>query len=461
MAGVGFALRRLTGEQALLPIARGHLHAVLITSGPWLFTVAMLVVVSLWGPVLADVRTVELFRSVIIYNAGFSFVLCSPLALVAGRFLGDAIHARDLSGMALALAGPVVVFLAVGLPLAAIFCGLIVDLPQTARLPAILNFCTFGLIWTLLALTSMMRYYAVLTTTFAVGLAAAAAFTLVLAERFGLAGMLWGCTAGLGLVFCFLAAQFLVEYSGGLGQPQRFASYARRYWTLAAGGLAYAVAVWIDKWVMWFSPERVVIAGAMPQFPAYDGAMFLAFLTVIPSIAVFTIHMETRFHQAYVRLFASIKEHAPLTAIMADRAAIQAVVVEGARNLFVLQIVIALEVAFLAPQLIEAIGGSYLQLGILRLGALGVVFHAMILFASTVLLYFDLRHRYLAVQLLFLILNGSLTLLFSRLGLAWYGYGYFLAALLSSFVAVYLTADALNRLPFLVFVRNNPSVRRR
>jgi uncharacterized membrane protein len=458
MAGVGFALRRLTRQEGLLPIAQGHLHAVLITSGPWLFTVAMLTAVSRWGPDLADARTVELFRSVVIYNAGFSFVLCSPLALVAARFFGDAIHGHSLSGAALALAGPVVIFLAVGLPLAAAFHGLLVDLPQAARLPAILSFCTFGLIWILVALASVMRNYALFTATFAAGLAIAAALTLALARPFGLAGMLWSCTAGLGLVFCFLTAQFLAEYPGDLGEPRQFITYCRRYWTLAAGGLAYAMAVWIDKWVMWLSPQHLTIAGAMPQFPAYDSAMFLAFLTAIPAIALFTIHVETQFHQAYVRLFASIREHAPLTRIMTDQAAIQAIVIAGARNLVVVQTVIALEVAFLAPQLIGAIGGSYLQIGILRLGVLGVAFHAIMLFASTVLLYFDLRHRYLAVQLLFLVLNGGLTFVFSQLGLAWYGYGYFLAALLACLTAVYLTGDALSRLPYHVFVRNNPSV---
>jgi hypothetical protein len=46
---------------------------------------------------------------------------------------------------------------------------------------------------------------------------------------------------------------------------------------------------------MWFAPGHVVIAGAMHISPAYDGAMLLANLTMIPSLVFFLIWIETRF----------------------------------------------------------------------------------------------------------------------------------------------------------------------
>ena len=80
------------------------------------------------------------------------------------------------------------------------------------------------------------------------------------------------------------------------------------------------------------------------------------------------------------------------------------------------------------------------------------------LVADVTLSYFDLRRTALWLQVLFGLTNTAFTYLSMRMGFAYYGYGYFLAALIT-FAATFLAvAHYLNRLPYQTFVVSNSSV---
>ena len=88
---------------------------------------------------------------------------------------------------------------------------------------------------------------------------------------------------------------------------------------LAAGARAAASTMpgmWVDKWLMWFAPERVVASAAwLVSYPDYDSAFFLASLTIVPSMAVFVVNVETRFFDRYHQFYREIGAHATLARI--------------------------------------------------------------------------------------------------------------------------------------------------
>ena len=63
-----------------------YVQAAMITSGPWIMTVAAVAAVSLLGLDYADPHEMAVFRSILIYNFAFSLVLSGPILLVATRF---------------------------------------------------------------------------------------------------------------------------------------------------------------------------------------------------------------------------------------------------------------------------------------------------------------------------------------------------------------------------------------
>ena len=102
--------------------------------------------------------------------------------------------------------------------------------------------------------------------------------------------MLLGFSGGLAYILFLLIARVLAEYPYQVAHPFRFLSQFRQYWELALGGLLYNAAIWVDKWVMWFAPDSEVLASGMVSYPDYDTAMFLAYLSIVPSMAVFVFH---------------------------------------------------------------------------------------------------------------------------------------------------------------------------
>jgi uncharacterized membrane protein len=224
-------------------------------------------------------------------------------------------------------------------------------------------------------------------------------------------------------------------------------------------GLVYNAAIWIDKWVMWAAPEAVWPKSNLVTYPVYDGAMFFAQLTLIPAFALFVMSVETSFFGAYRRFYRSIDGHGSWGRIEAAHKDILRTMGDAARRLIVMQVCIALFAILLSPGIAMALGIHGQQIGIFRFGVLGSLFHALFLFASIALAYFDLRRQVLIAQLLFLFLNGALTWTTLQLGFAWYGYGYFAAAALSfGYVASVLLYE-VHRLPYTTFVVNNPALK--
>jgi uncharacterized membrane protein len=124
----------------------------------------------------------------------------------------------------------------------------------------------------------------------------------------------------------------------------------------------------------------------------------------------------------------------------------------------VVQGAICVTAIFLAPSIFDAVQANFAQLGIFRIATLGALFHAGFLFLTILLSYFDLRTETLWLQILFCAANGGFTLLARHAGFAFYGYGYFLASVLSFTAAFFVIARHMGRLPYQTFVLNNTSV---
>ncbi|MGC8001539.1 exopolysaccharide Pel transporter PelG, partial [Salmonella enterica] len=70
--------------------------------------------------------------------------------------------------------------------------------------------------------------------------------------------------------------------------------------SLMAIGLLYNTAIWIDKAMFWYTPETSqAIIGPLRASVIYDLPVFLAYLSIIPGMAIFLLRMETDFVEDY------------------------------------------------------------------------------------------------------------------------------------------------------------------
>lgn len=458
MAGIGFELRKLLRRDDLLGILQGYGHSALASTGPWLITILTLSGIAFLGR--NELRPDDLFefRLIVIYNFAFSLVMTGPIVMVATRYLADAIYAKRVDEAPSMMLEYLLIILGIGALTVVPFYLFYAKLSRVIALLAIANFFIVSAIWLISAFLSALKNYAGITRSFAVGALAALGSAALLARFESTAAMLLGFSLGLALVLFSLIARVFVEYPYPVTNPFRYGKYFKDYWQLALGGLIYNLAIWVDKWVMWFAPQRERLRSGLIMYTDYDSAMFLSYLTIIPSIAAFVMTIETDFFEGYLRYYRGIQDHAPYSEIVRAQEGIIGSILRGARTLIVLQGSICLAIILISPKLFSLLRIDFSQIGIFRIGVLGAFFHTLLLALTIVLSYFDLRTTTLKIHVFYLLSNAFFTYVTMQMGFSYYGFGYFISTITTFGLAFMAIAYHLGRLPYETFLISNASI---
>ena len=332
MAGIGFELRKLSRRDDLLGVVEGYAYSAIASTGPWLFTIVALSGVVMFGSRFISAADMAEFRLIIIYNFAFSLIVSAPMAMISMRHLADSIYVKNVSDAPSMLLTGILCTFAIEIPLVLGFYGYYVQLPITVRLLAMANFFVVTAIWLTCVFLTALKDYRRLSVTFVAGTGMALASASAAAPFWGVTGILTGFTAGLALLLCLLIGRVLAEYPYRTLRVFRFTKLFRRYWELALSGLIYNLAIWIDKFVMWASPQRSVLQNGMVSYPDYDSAMFLAYLTIVPAMASFVLNVETDFFEKYVAYYRDIQHHVNFGRIEQDHQSIIGSILRAARN---------------------------------------------------------------------------------------------------------------------------------
>lgn len=462
MAGIGFALKALSGRNTLSSVVGAAGHAAVIAAGPWLFTIASLAAITASSELLAGHDTLATFRALIIYAFATSLVLAAPVTIVATRLLADQLWQRKtdrvrpllVAAMALAL-----LVVSIGVAALAGFFG--VPLKLAIALYAAASVVT--MIWVAVAFCGAVRDYNGITLTFGVGLViSVAAATAAALTGLGAAGMVWGFTAGLAIALLGMTFRVLATFPAtgatAISQFKALVNGFGPYFYLAIGALFGTAGVWVDKWVFWFSNEGHSVEGGLIHAPLYDSAMFIASLVLIPALAQFVVNLETDFFERYQNYYGTIQEHGTIDQIESARDNLQRNSFESLALISVAHVAIALVMVLAAPAIIESLNLQFRQIAILRYGALGSVFQFIFIAAASMVVFFDRRRMYCGLQVMFFTLNLVLSMLTIAWGEDYYGVGYFAASLFSAGIALLVADNTLARLNYLTFIGNNPSI---
>ncbi len=459
MAGIGFVLRKLARQDNLSGLAQAYAHSAMAATGPWLFTVIALGAITLFGVHVLDLDVLFNFKVVVIYNFAFSLVFSAPVFMVATRYLADSIYAKDVSNAPGMMFGCLILIYGTQLPIVVLFYSFVADLSPLMKALAIINYMLISGIWLVSVFMTALKDYNSVTRAFGVGMAIAIAMAFTLTQALQDAGLLVGFTLGLAYIFGSLVARIFVEYPYTLRDPFAILPYFRKYWEIALSGLLYNMAVWVDKWVMWMAPQAEKMSGGLVMYPNYDGAMFLAYLTIVPAMAVFIFSVETNFFEHYIRFYRDIQNKATFKKVQRNHRAITGSIFGSARNFVVLQGTICAMSILMTPQLFELLNLNFLQIAIFRYGVLGALFHVLTMFLLILLSYFDNRKAGLGISLLFFVLNGITTWISMRAGFEYYGYGYFISSVIVFVIAALAIARYVRRLPYHAFITTNSAIR--
>jgi uncharacterized membrane protein len=188
------------------------------------------------------------------------------------------------------------------------------------------------------------------------------------------------------------------------------------------------------------------VLGPLRGSDVYDLPIFLAYLTIVPGMAVFLVRVETDFAEQHAKFYGAIRDGAslsriePLRDLMTD-AARRAVV-----DILEVQGLTLLGCFWFGPRLLDLFGISRLHLPLFYVDAVGVALQVLLLSITSVFFYLDCRRTVLWLTLLLLSSNLLSSWLSQQMGPTFYGYGFAVAMAVTSITGLCVLSSKLRHL---------------
>ncbi|WP_167143456.1 exopolysaccharide Pel transporter PelG [Pseudomonas sp. OTU750018] len=453
MAGIGFELRKILSRDSYSATLRAYLYAGLISSGPWVLSIisVMLIGVISLGVVVPD-NTVRQFLVTVTYLMASSLIYTGGAQLFFTRFISDRLFEKKNDRILPNLLGIMLIVTLSSGVLASLVMGFMFDEPFAYRLLVLANFVTLCNLWLVIIFLSGMKAYNRILLVMLVGysLMVLCAFFL----RFlHMNGLLLALLIGHGsLLFMFLF-DILREYPAKQLVAFDFLQRRQVFISLLVTGFCYNLGIWIDKFIFWFNPQTSSeVIGPLRASMLYDLPIFLAYLAIIPGMAVFLVRIETDFAEWYERVYSAIRGGQTLQHIGVLKEQMILAIRQGLLEICKVQGLTVVLLFLLAPAMLEWLGISAYYLQLFYVDLIGVSIQVVFMALLNVFFYLDKRAIVLELCVLFVVLNAALTLLSQYMGPTFYGYGFTLSLLVCVLLGLTRLSSSLEDLEYETFM---------
>jgi uncharacterized membrane protein len=447
MAGVGFSLNTLGRRGGYTGLLSKYGVAGLVSCGPWLLSVfSMLLIGTMARRLVLDARSVERFQVSVTWLFASSLILSGPLQLSLTRFIADRVYAKRDKEIAPNLFGALVLMSSISCVLAAATAPLFVGEPLGFRLLLGVAFVTLSNVWLMVGVLTGLRRHLSVLAVFAIGYLVTIAAALAFAP-YGELGLIGGFALGQGALLIAGLRAISRELESSAPVAWEFMRPRELRFDLLAIGLFYNLSIWIDKALFWFDEDTSrAVVGPLRGSDVYDLPIFLAYLTIVPGMAVFLVRVEADFAAHHAAYYAAVRDGAPLLSIEAACERMTEAARRAITDLLQVQGLAVLAFIGLGPYLLRLFGISALHLPLFYVDTLGVGMQVMLLTATSILFYLDRRREVAIVTALLFGINSVATWVSRELGPMFYGYGFGLAMMVTSVTAILILDRILRHL---------------
>ena len=454
MAGIGFELRKILNRDSYFALVRAYAYAGLISSGPWVLSILGLVAIGLLSVNIAVPNLlISQFQVSVTYLIMASLILTGVLQLSFTRWVSDQLFGHRSDTIVPNFAGVLLVtnLVAGSLSLVLVFASFSGE-SVIYRALLVAGFVTMSDVWLATIFMSGLKFYKTIVFLFAGGYGVSVVLAVLLRGQ-GLEGLLAGYIVGqflmlMGMVFIILRsfpAERLIAFD--CFRP------GAMYPTLMAVGMLFNFAIWADKIVFWLAADTGhPVIGPLRASVIYDMPVFLAYLGIIPGMAVFLVRFETDFVEWYDRFYNAVREGGSLEEIARMRDEMVFAIRQGLFDIIKIQTLSVLVLVVFAPTLFDKLNISPLYLPLFYVDAVAASLQVALLAVMNVFFYLDKRREVLATVALLAVLNVLLSIVSLRLGVVFYGYGFALAMLVTLVFSLRVLERKLGRLEYETFM---------
>ncbi len=454
MAGIGFELRKLLAKDSLAGVFQAYLYASVIGSGPWVLSIVGILVIGLLSSaVTAAGPMVTQFQVSVTYLIAASLILTGFVQLSFTRFIADRLYQKQEAIVLPNFNGVVLVVTAASGTLGLIAAFALFDgLNIVYRMLMLTGFVMLSNIWVATIFLSGLKQYQQIVLLYALGYGVTVVSALTL-RPLGLEGLLLGFVLGHGVMLLGMVLLVVRAYPAERFIAFDYAKPGAMYASLMFVGFLYNLGVWLDKIIFWYAPSTgQAVIGPLNASVIYDLPVFLAYLSILPGMAVFLVRMETDFVEYYQQFYDAVRSGSTLGRLEDLRNEMVYTIRRGLFEIIKVQTIATLAIFVAGPAMLRALGIPELYLPLLYIDVVAAGLQVVLLGLMNVFFYLDKRRVVLGLTLLFAMLNGLFTWATLNLGAAWYGYGFAAAVFVTVFIAFQVLDRRLERLEYETFM---------
>ena len=454
MAGIGFELGKLWKQGTYRSMFGAYGITTLMESGPSLFLMITILIICFFT-LFATPKThiVHEFLSTVIYLLSSSMIISAFLQYTFFRFIADSLLTKNFNQMTPNYIGVLLIQLIISVLFSIPFIAYFFphETPVAKALIEI-NLIILSLIWVSIVLLSGLKSFRRITWAFVLGYSSMLIAHFI-TEQNTITYLLSEFLLAQTILFVFLMFSILDFYPSNQFIKFDFLKKGHIFYTLGLSNLCYTLGFWIDKYLFWFNPDtRYAPPHMLYLSPLYDVPLFIAYLSILPTISVFLLHMEARFSTIYPRFMETIFKRKTLAEINAVRTDLILAGRGALFSLFKTQSMIVIILFLSVKTLFSFYGILPIYMNLLLILIVGVGLN-VILWGVLSILYYMTQYRHaLYVTLTFLISNTLFTWLSFAAGPDYFGYGLSASLLLSLTISLILLNKDFNELEYITFM---------
>ncbi|MDQ7042526.1 MAG: exopolysaccharide Pel transporter PelG, partial [Sulfurimonas sp.] len=374
MAGIGFELRKILNEDRLLSFAKVYGYSAILSSGPWVISILAIILVGFINLAnLGEVSDAFRFQVVVTYAIALasSLIITGVLQLPFTRYVADLIFKHKEDEILPSYFGAIFMSWILGLPIVTpFFMWVFEDQSLLFLIGVISTFLILCGVWISSILAASLKYYKGVVWAYFVSYALIVLFSYYFGDSIEL--LLFIFFFGNAILFVILLTLIIKSYESTIFMKIDFFLADNFYWTLGIAGLMYNLGAWIDKFIFWYSPSTGhTVIGKLNASIVYDMPIFLAYLSILPGMAIFFYRLESDFAEKYDLYYDSVRSGGTLSTILGYKNDMIDVVRHSIHEILMIQGIIDIILFLTAPKVFDFLHIPQLYLGLLYILTIG------------------------------------------------------------------------------------------
>ena len=457
MAGISFKLRKILKKDTITSLLQVYGYGAIVTAGGWVTSIITILLVGLLHIfIYKNSKEAIDFQIIVTYLISISLLVSSFHHLVFTRFVADKIYENEDEKIVPNYFGMFILNTLISLfVIIVISFYLLAGLSLFFKVVFIFTFLVLSNIWILNILAVSIKKFEYVGVSYLVSYSFIVVSSLILG-KFGLIYMLISFFLGNAILFLLLFYLVVKNYIFYKLLSFEFLDAYKKYWKLIFISFLFNGAIWIPEFMFWYNKETSeVVLGNIHSSIIYDLPISLAYLTILPGLAIFFVRLETDFADAYDDYFGGIVEGSPLSSLIKYKNIMVQTIRVAIKEAIILQGFFNLIILLLAKKIFNLLQLPLSSLPLFYIDVVETQLQLLTMNMLAFLFYLDRRNEAFVITFAMFFFNYVFTYVTIQLGPYYYGYGAAFAMLISSVIALLFLNRVFERLEYETFMLQN------